>query len=181
MDAQLEDLKEAEENLIETISYLDKTSRNFLVDMIEKVDKQFKELFNKIFKGGNARIYLKEGVDPLKADILIEAVPEGKRLSTIHLLSGGEKAMVAIILLFAILNVKPAPFCFLDEVDAALDDVNTVHFVDMLNFLKSRIQFILITHNRQTMEIVDNIIGITMEEAGVSKVISVSLKELAKG
>lgn len=181
MDAQLEDLKEAEENLIETISYLDKTSRNFLVDMIEKVDKQFKELFNKIFKGGNARIYLKEGVDPLKADILIEAIPEGKRLSTIHLLSGGEKAMVAIILLFAILNVKPAPFCFLDEVDAALDDVNTVHFVDMLNFLKSRIQFILITHNRQTMEIVDNIIGITMEEAGVSKVISVSLKELAKG
>ena len=178
---QLDDLKEAEGNLLETIEYLDETSRRMLIELVDNVDIKFKELFTEIFKGGDARIYLQGGVDPLSADVIIEANPPGRRLLSINLLSGGEKAMVAILLLFAILSVKPAPFCFLDEVDASLDDANTVHFIDMLNLLKSRIQFILITHNRQTMEIADNIIGISMEETGVSKVIHVSLKEMARG
>jgi len=178
---QLDDLKEAEDNLMETIEYLDETSRRLLTELVNNVDVKFKEVFIEIFKGGDARIYLQEGVDPLSADVIIEANPPGKRILSINLLSGGEKAMVAILLLFAILSVKPAPFCFLDEVDASLDDANTVHFIDMLNLMKNRIQFILITHNRQTMEIVDNILGISMEEAGVSKVIHVSLKEIARG
>ncbi|MGQ9706873.1 MAG: chromosome segregation protein SMC [bacterium] len=178
---QLDDLKSAEENLLETIDYLDETSRRLLIELVNNVDIKFKEIFTKIFKGGDSRIYLEEGVDPLISDVIIEANPPGKRLLSINLLSGGEKAMVAILLLFAILSIKPAPFCFLDEVDASLDDANTVHFIDMLNLLKNRIQFILITHNRQTMEIVDNIIGISMEEAGLSKVIHVSLKEIARG
>ena len=132
-------------------------------------------MFATFFGGGRAGLTLIDEDDILESGIEIIAQPPGKRLQNVQLLSGGEKALTAISLIFGIFKYKPSPFCLLDEIDAPLDDANTGRFLDMLRELQAQTQFILITHNRKTMEIADRLYGVTMEEPGVSKLISVRL------
>jgi chromosome segregation protein len=132
-------------------------------------------VFTTLFGGGRAGLTLLDDNDPLESGIEIVAQPPGKRLQSVQLLSGGEKALTAISLMFGLFKYKPSPFCLLDEIDAPLDDANVGRFVEMLRGMMDRTQFILITHNRRTMEIADRLYGVTMEEPGVSKLISVHL------
>ncbi|MBD3348912.1 MAG: AAA family ATPase, partial [Candidatus Eisenbacteria bacterium] len=135
----------------------------------------FIETFQRLFQGGEADLRLTDPADPLESAIEIVASPRGKRLGRLSLLSGGERALTAIALLFAIYLVKPSPFCILDEVDAPLDDSNVGRFIRMLRDFSERTQFVIITHNKATMQAADLLYGITMEESGVSKVVSVRL------
>jgi chromosome segregation protein len=139
------------------------------------VRQNFTDVFQRLFEGGDADLKLAEPDEPLESAIEIVASPRQKRLGRLSLLSGGERALTAIALLFAIYLVKPSPFCILDEVDAPLDDANVQRFVRMLREFSARTQFIIITHNKATMTETDRLYGITMEESGVSKVVSVSL------
>jgi chromosome segregation protein len=139
-----------------------------------KVRANFQRLFREFFGTGEADLIL-SGTDLLEADVTLWANPSGKRLKSLSLMSGGEKAMTAIALLFALYQVKPSPFCILDEVDAPLDDTNIVRFNEMIRRHSEETQFILVTHNKRTMEAADTLWGITMEEDGVSKVVSVRL------
>ena len=133
-----------------------------------------KRIFPRLFGGGHAYLSL-DGDDVLNAGVSVMARPPGKRISHIQLLSGGEKALTAVAMVFSIFELNPAPFCLLDEIDAPLDDANIGRFVDMLRGLQERTQFVLVTHNRKTMEIADRLYGVTMEEPGVSKLISVDM------
>jgi chromosome segregation protein len=142
------------------------------------VRNYFSEIFEVLFEGGEATLLLGEGSDPLEADIIIRARPKGKRIQDISLLSGGERALTALALLFALYKAKPSPFCIFDEVDAPLDDANIQRFVRMLKKFSEDTQFIIITHNKRTMEAADQLFGITMEEKGVSRVVSVDLTEI---
>ena len=139
------------------------------------INANFQGTFSTLFGGGHAGLTLLDENDPLESGIDIVASPPGKRLQSVQLLSGGEKALTAIALMFAIFRYKPSPFCLLDEIDAPLDDANVSRFVEMLRGMLDRTQFILITHNRRTMEIANRLYGVTMEEPGVSKLISVQL------
>ena len=129
-----------------------------------------------MFNGGSAGLKLTDETRPLQSGVLVEVRPPGKKLSHMGLLSGGEKALVAMALLFAIYLIKPSPFCLLDEVDAPLDEANVDRFNDLLKEIKKYSQIILVTHNRRSMEIVDRLYGVTMEKAGVSKIVSVNLQ-----
>ena len=133
-----------------------------------------------MFEGGEGKLVLTESEDLLSAGVDIVAQPPGKKLQNINLLSGGEKALTAISLIFAIFLVKPSPFCFLDEVDAPLDDVNVVRFTGLITSLSYDSQFIIITHNKKTMEIGDLLYGVTMEEPGISKTVSVEFNEASR-
>ena len=146
------------------------------VETFDKVSKEFKVVFKKLFKGGEGILELTDPDDILNTGIEISAIPPGKKLNSIALLSGGEKTLTAIALLFAFLNVKPVPFVILDEVEAALDDANVESFGKYLVSCKERSQFILITHKKRTMEFTDALYGITMQESGVSKLVSVKLE-----
>ena len=139
------------------------------------VRQNFVDMFQRLFEGGEADLKLVDPDDPLESSIEIVASPRQKRMGRLSLLSGGERALTAIALLFAIYLVKPSPFCILDEVDAPLDDANVQRFVRMLREFSARTQFIIITHNKATMKEADQLYGITMEESGVSKVVSVNL------
>lgn len=172
---QRADLVEAKKTLGETVRKIDRTARTRFAETFEAVRENFHAVFSRLFEGGYADIRIEEGVDPLEAQIDIVARPRGKRLSRIELLSGGERALVAIGLLFAFYLVKPSPFCLLDEIDAPLDDVNIGRFTELVKELSERTQFAIITHNKHTMEIADSLYGITMQEPGVSKVVSVRL------
>lgn len=176
LTSQHDDLLNSIDALEETIRKINRTSKKRLEEAFEALNEKFKEVFTILFGKGRAELQLTEG-SILDAGIDIVAQPPGKRLQNIMLLSGGEKALTAIALLFAGFMIKPTPMCLLDEVDAPLDESNTDRFIDLLKKLSKSIQFITITHNRRTMEAVDYLYGITMEEPGVSKVISMHLAE----
>ena len=174
---QMEDLQKAEKALKDIINKINITSRELFEKTFNEVRIHFHELFRKLFGGGRADIILEEGVDILDAGIDIVAQPPGKELKSIMLFSGGEKVMTTIALLFAIFQSKPSPFCILDEVDAALDENNIKRFTQILKEFAKVSQFVIITHSKQTMSIADVLYGVTMEEAGVSKKISVKFEE----
>ena len=173
LTSQRDDLLDSEENLRETIRKIDKVARKRFQETFDLIKSNFETLFNLFFDGGNASLKLSGDPDPLEAHILINAQPPGKRNSSLRLLSSGEKALTAISLLFAIYQVKPSPYCILDEVDAPLDDVNIHKFTKVLSQFCDETQFIIVTHNKLTMEIADYMYGVTQERKGVSRLVSV--------
>lgn len=176
LDSQRNDLVEALNALEEAIRKIDRESRTRLRETFDKANDMFKTLFPKIFGGGQAYLELSDE-DILNTGIYIRAQPPGKRNSSIHLLSGGEKALTAIALVFALFHLNPAPFCMLDEVDAPLDDANVGRFCDIVKEMSQKVQFIFITHNKVTMEMAQQLAGITMNEPGVSRLVSVDIDE----
>ena len=177
---QREDLLNAENVLLGIINELDEVMEKEFILTFNKVKEKFNETFKELFKGGFADLKLCDPSNILTTGIEIIASPPGKKLTTISLLSGGEKTFTAISLLFAILKSREVPFCILDEVEAALDEINVDSFGQYINKLKEKTQFILITHKKKTMEFVDVLYGITMQESGVSKLVSVKLEEIEK-
>ena len=171
---QRDDLVESEENLRKTIQKIDRIARKKFQETFKHISKNYEKLFNLFFEGGYGNLRLVGDPDPLEADIVIDAQPPGKRNTSLRLLSSGEKALTAISLLFAIYQVKPSPYCILDEVDAPLDDVNIHKFTKVLKQFADETQFIIVTHNKLTMEIANHMYGVTQEKKGVSKLVSVS-------
>ncbi|MBN1559429.1 chromosome segregation protein SMC [candidate division KSB1 bacterium] len=171
--SQRADLLKARKNLVETIDIINKTAREKFLETFENVQKNFASVFKTFFEGGRASLILREGNDPLEADIDIYAAPGGKKPTSLQLLSGGEKSLTAVSLLFAIYLVKPSPFCIFDEVDAPLDDKNVQRFANALQEYAHNTQFIVVTHNKLTMRAADQLYGVTMQEEGVSQVVSV--------
>jgi chromosome segregation protein len=176
LDSQDKDLREALETLEEAISKIDKESRARLRETFDKANTNFKELFTRMFEGGNAELEW-VGDEVLSAGIVIRAQPAGKRNSLLHLLSGGEKALTAIALVFALFQLNPAPFCVLDEVDAPLDEANVGRFCRLVKSMSSSVQFLFISHNKSSMEMAEQMIGITMQEPGVSRLVSVDMEQ----
>ena len=173
---QRDDLENSVTGLMQVIEEMDEIMKVRFVETFEKIKKEFKEVFKKLFKGGEGILELTNPDDILGTGVEISAIPPGKKLNSISVLSGGEKTLTAIALLFAILNVKPVPFVILDEVEAALDESNVDAFGNYLLSCKNKSQFILITHKKRTMEFTDALYGITMQESGVSKLVSVKLE-----
>ncbi len=178
---QRDDLVDARRQLEEAIRRINRTARDLFVETFENVRASYDATFKTLFEGGQADIRLTDPEDPLESPIEIVASPRGKRIASINLLSGGERALTALSLLFAIYRVKPSPFCILDEVDAPLDDANVGRFLKMIRHFSQDTQFVVITHNRRTMEAADYLYGVTMEEPGVSSLVSVSLESGTKG
>ncbi len=178
LTTQRTDVFQSVESLRRTIKEINETSSERFRATFDVVNKSFGAVFARLFRGGEAEMHLLDDDDVLESGIEIVARPPGKRLQNLMLLSGGEKALTAIALLFALFETKPSPFCILDEVDAPLDDVNTVRFVDLLRELAGDTQFIIITHNKLTMEVASSLYGVTMEEKGVSKLVAVELDEV---
>ena len=175
---QRADLIEAEKTLLATIDEINTTAQNKFMQTFELIRKNFTEIFKSLFDPGDeADLKLEEGVDPLEANVDIIAKPRGKRPTSISLLSGGEKTLTATALLFAIYLVKPSPFCILDEVDAPLDDANVDRFTKLLRKFSINTQFIVVTHNKRTMEAANALYGVTMEEEGVSKLVAVRFNQ----
>ncbi len=170
---QEQDLKKAVDSLYATINTINKTTRERFRVAFDSVNEKFHEIFPFLFRGGEARLELTDEEDLLETGVDIMARPPGKRIQNMDLLSGGEKALTAVALIFSIFLIRPSPFCLLDEVDAPLDDSNLVRFNEMLRKLSDRTQFLVITHNKRSMEEADSLYGITMEEPGVSGVVSV--------
>lgn len=173
LKVQCDDLSEAEENLRETIRKIDRIARKRFQETFDLIKTNFEKLFQLFFEGGHSTLRLVGDPDPLDSSIAIEAQPPGKRNTSLRLLSSGEKALTAISLLFAIYQVKPSPYCILDEVDAPLDDVNIHKFTRVLKKFSDETQFIVVTHNKLTMENADMMYGVTQEKKGVSKLVSV--------
>jgi chromosome segregation protein len=176
LDQQNDDLVEALETLESAIAKIDRDTRNLFKDTFEKVNVRIQEMFPQLFGGGKAYLEM-TGDDLLTTGVSIMAQPPGKRISSIHLMSGGEKALTAVALVFAIFELNPAPFCMLDEVDAPLDEANVGRFCQLVRKMSERVQFIFITHSKTTMELADNLIGVTMREPGVSRLVSVDVNE----
>ena len=162
----------------EAMRKIDKETRNRFRETFEKVNAGLGEIFPRVFGGGSAYLEM-TGDDLLDTGITIMARPPGKKNATIHLLSGGEKALTAIALVFSIFQLNPAPFCILDEVDAPLDDANTGRYARLVKEMSDKVQFIYITHNKISMEFADQLIGVTMHEPGVSRLVSVDVDEAA--
>jgi chromosome segregation protein len=158
------------------IRRIDRETRELLRDTFEKVNSSFSTLFPQLFGGGRASIAL-TGEEILDAGLEVTAQPPGKKTSSIHLLSGGEKALTALSLVFSIFQLNPAPFCILDEVDAPLDDANTVRYCDLVKRMAENTQFLFISHNKLTMEMGEQLLGITMQESGVSRVVAVDMEQ----
>ncbi len=175
--AQHDDLAASIKDLERALKGMTRTAQERFLAAFEAINANFQALFARLFEGGRAGLRLVEAEDPLEAGIELEAQPRGKRLQAVSLLSGGEKALTGLALLFGIFYFRPSPFCLLDEVDAPLDDANIVRFVRVLRELSAETQFIVITHNRKTMEAADVLDGITMDEPGLSRLVSVCLKD----
>lgn len=174
---QKEDLLKAEDTLLEIMNEMDDVMKEEFSNTFTQISKEFKQVFKELFGGGNAELKLTDPNNLLTTGVEIVASPPGKKLTTITLLSGGEKTLTAISLLFAILNVRTVPFCLFDEVEAALDEANVSEFGKYLNHYKNKTQFLIITHKKKTMEYANTLYGITMQESGVSKLVSVKLNE----
>ncbi len=179
LDAQNDDLVEALETLETAMKRIDRETRSRFQDTFDQVNVGLANLFPRLFGGGQAFLEL-VGEDVLDAGVAIMASPPGKRVSSIHLLSGGEKALTAIALVFTIFQLNPAPFCMLDEVDAPLDEANVERFSDLVREMSETVQLIVITHNKTTMEVVEHLVGVTMHEAGCSRLVSVDVEEAAR-
>jgi len=182
LSAQKIDLERAVDQLQRAIDKINKTSRKLFKDTFNSVNATFKEVFPRLFRGGQASLSLAggENVDLLEAGVEIMAQPPGKKNSTVDQLSGGEKALTAVALVFSIFLIKPSPFCILDEVDAPLDEANVDRYNEIVREMTDRSQFIVITHNKRTMESADTLYGVTMQEPGVSKLVSVNLSKLGQ-
>ena len=176
LDNQYNDLTEALDKLTGAIKKIDQETKTIFKDSFDSVNIKLKEMFPKLFGGGVAELTLTED-DALNAGVILMARPPGKKNSSISQLSGGEKALTALALVFAIFDLNPAPFCLLDEVDAPLDDLNTLRFIDMVEEMSKSVQFIFITHNKVSMERSDHLMGVTMQEAGVSRMVSVDVNQ----
>ena len=176
LDAQHADLAEALATLTAAIQKIDRETRTRFKDTYEKVNEGLGSMFPRLFGGGHAYLQLTDD-DLLSTGVSVMARPPGKRNTNTHLLSGGEKALTAIALVFAIFELNPAPFCLLDEVDAPLDDVNAVRFSELVKDMSERVQFVIVSHNKITMEIADHLIGVTMNEPGVSRLVAVDVDE----
>ena len=176
LDSQFDDLNRALDTLSGAIKQIDDESMKRFNETFEKVNIGLKKHFPRLFDGGKAYLELEKG-DPLDGGVIVMARPPGKRNSNIHLLSGGEKALTAVALLFSIFELNPAPFCLLDEVDAPLDDTNVARFCEIVREMSESVQFVVITHNKTTMELTNQLIGVTMSEPGVSRLVTVDLDE----
>jgi chromosome segregation protein len=176
LDAQALDLNEAMTTLEDAIRRIDRESRELLMDTYNRVNQNLSEMFPVLFAGGEARLVL-TGEEILDSGVQVMAQPPGKKNSSIHLLSGGEKALTAIALVFSLFQLNPAPFCLLDEVDAPLDDSNTERLCELIKRMAQQTQFVFISHNKITMELAQQLVGVTMQEKGVSKVVSVDIEE----
>ncbi|MDR1367399.1 MAG: AAA family ATPase, partial [Candidatus Accumulibacter sp.] len=176
LDAQSGDLTQAMETLEGAIQKIDKETRGLLQSTFDIVNANFDVLFPELFGGGEARLIM-TGEEILDAGVQVMAQPPGKKNSTIHLLSGGEKALTAIALVFALFQLNPAPFCLLDEVDAPLDDTNTERFCEMVRRMSEKTQFLFISHNKIAMQMAQQLIGVTMQESGVSRIVEVDMDE----
>lgn len=181
LSGQRDDLLQAKAQLFETMDEMDQEVQTRFKEVFDAIANQFEKVFPNMFGGGQARLYLTDPNDLLHTGIEIEAQPPGKRLKNLNLLSGGERTLTAIALLFSIIQVRPVPFCVLDEVEAALDEANVLRFGKYLQSYQEDTQFIVVTHRKGTMEAADVLYGVTMEESGVSKVISVRLEEITEG
>lgn len=177
MTSEMEDDKKAEDDLLTIIKELSTEMTQKFDDAFEQINNNFTKTFRELFGGGNARLVLTESEDALEAGVDIQAEPPGKKVTNLSLLSGGEQALTAIAILFAILKLRPMPFCLLDEIEAALDDANVERFAKYLHRFSKDTQFIVITHRKPTMELADSLYGVTMEEKGVSKIVSVKLSD----
>ncbi len=174
---QKADLEKALSDLTRAIQQMNRESRRLFEETFHAVNERFREIFPRMFRGGRAELRLTNPEDMLETGIDIVAQPPGKKLSSIELMSGGEKALTAVSLIFAIFQIKPSPFCILDEVDAPLDEANVARYNDLVRSMTDRSQFILITHVKRTMQMVDVLYGVTMPEAGVSKIVSVKMND----
>ena len=179
MTIQRDDLQTAVNDLETAIKKLDKEARVQFVATFDQVRKNFVTMFTTLFEGGEAFLTLEENVDPLEAAITINVRPAGKKMRGVNLLSGGERALTAISLLFSLYLVKPSAYCILDELDAPLDDANIGRFVNLLKKFSEQTQFIVVTHNKRTMEAADLLYGVTQQERGVSTIVSVKFEEAA--
>jgi len=175
LEAQNTDLTNSQRELLDVIARINSTTRKLFAETFEQVRTNFREMFGELFGGGRADLSLLDENDPLNCGIEITAKPPGKQLQSVSLLSGGERAMTAVALLFAIYMVRPSPFCILDEVDAPLDENNINCFIRVLDRFVQQSQFIIITHNKRTIAKADVLYGVTMEERGVSKLVGVKL------
>jgi chromosome segregation protein len=177
----MDDLKKARDDLARITDEIRTESADLFLDTYNKIKKNFHNMFRRLFGGGRGELKLSDPDHILESGIEILAQPPGKKLEAISLLSGGEKTLTAISLLFATYMVKPSPFCFLDEIDAALDEANVVRFVNLLREFSKTSQFIVITHNKKTVSGADTLLGVTMEESGITKAISVRLERHESG
>jgi chromosome segregation protein len=178
--AQKADLEKALDDLRQAIAQMNKTSKKLFRETFDAVNERFKILFPKLFRGGRAELHLTNAEDLLETGIEIIAQPPGKKLGNIELMSGGEKALTAVSLIFAIFQHKPSPFCVLDEVDAPLDEANVTRYNELIREMTDRSQFIVITHVKATMQSVDVLCGVTMQEPGISRLVSVKVNESAQ-
>jgi chromosome segregation protein len=179
LDRQFADLTDALSTLEDAIRKIDRETRSRFQDTFDRVNAGLKDKFPRLFGGGHAYLEL-SGDDVLEAGVGIMARPPGKRNSSISQLSGGEKALTAVALIFSIFELNPAPFCLLDEVDAPLDDNNVGRFCDIVRDMSGRVQFVFVTHNKATMELADQLLGVTMQEAGVSRLVAVDVDEAVR-
>ena len=179
LDRQFKDLTDALETLESAMRKIDRETRTRFQDTFDRVNAGLKEKFPRLFGGGHAYLEL-EGEDSSAAGVSVMARPPGKRNSTISQLSGGEKALTAVALVFSIFDLNPAPFCLLDEVDAPLDENNVGRFCDIVRDMSRNVQFIFITHNKSTMELASQLVGVTMNEPGVSRLVAVDVDEAVR-
>jgi chromosome segregation protein len=177
LNNQREDLEKSLQSLVDAIKKINKTTREMFEETFNNVNERFQQIFPRLFRGGKAKLMLTDPENILESGVDIFAQPPGKKLQNMNLLSGGEKALTAISMLFAIFEFKAPPFCVLDEVDAPLDDANVLRFVSIVKEMSNKTQFIVITHNKNTMEMANNLYGVTMEEPGVSRTVSVRLHQ----